>query len=65
MKQSELCRRQADDCRRMAEDSPLANVRERYTKSMAAWTSMAIRSERMENVRAERATNAEELPLSQ
>lgn len=65
MKQSELCRRQADDCRRMAEASPLANVRERYAKSMAAWTSMAIRSERMENVRAERATNAEELPLSQ
>jgi hypothetical protein len=53
--ESEHCRRQAETQRSAAAEATLANVRERCERAALSWDAMAVRAERTERLRTERA----------
>ncbi|MET4898139.1 hypothetical protein RN629_13420 [Sphingomonadaceae bacterium jetA1] len=55
MRDSEMYLQRAADCRTQADQSQLANVRDRCLRAEAAWAAMAQRSLRTEAARDARA----------
>ncbi|MDQ1231311.1 MULTISPECIES: hypothetical protein [unclassified Sphingomonas] len=55
MRDSEMYLQRAADCRHQADESDLANVRDRCLRAEAAWSAMAQRSLRTEAARDARA----------
>lgn len=60
MTESQMFRTRADEAMLAADDTPLANVRDRYLRAAAAWEEMAQRALRRDRHREEDAARRAE-----